>query len=108
MSKDLLSYAMNYYLSGVDTDTFVDEFIKRWDRERSSGELSKDGDNLDLCLSNIFYAIDMYDMGETDLGSPELNKDHLRSEIGKQLHDLIRANAKYRKVYEEVEASLKK
>ena len=50
----------------------------------------------------------MYDTGETDLGSPELNKDHLRTEIGKQLHDLIRANAKYRKVYEEVEKSLKK
>ncbi|WP_259780226.1 colicin immunity domain-containing protein [Aestuariispira ectoiniformans] len=108
MSKSLLSHAIKYYLSGIDTDTFVDDFIKRWDRERNSGELSKDGDNLDLCLSNIFYAIDMYDTGETDLGSPELNKDHLRTEIGKQLHDLIRANAKYRKVYEEVEKSLKK
>lgn len=80
MSSQLHDFAMEFATGEISAEEFVDPFMERWRRERDSGGLADDPDEVSERLSSIFCLADLYNP-EADRAGYELDESGLRSEI---------------------------
>ena len=79
MSMKLIDLAKKLLSGQLNADAYEAQFLSQWRRERNSGELSKDGSELGLCLSELFILVDCY-TSDPDRHSSELDANGLKQE----------------------------
>ncbi|HAL68194.1 MAG TPA: colicin immunity protein [Pseudomonas sp.] len=88
MSRTILEFAKSFVAGRLSAESFSEAYIELWKIERDSNLLQLDEPSLNECLSSIFCAADMYEVGDSR-EEYEFDGEMLKSEVARLVEKLI-------------------
>ncbi|WP_282295041.1 colicin immunity domain-containing protein [Stenotrophomonas sp. PS02289] len=85
MSVTMLRFAKSFTEDRITAEVFSSAYLELRRIEGAAGLLASDPPNVDECISEIFYLVDIHVLGDGPVDPGELDDDALRVEVRRVL-----------------------